>query len=103
MPTLPPLSFATRLTNHFKPLLLVIPTSSDAVRDMDAVMQIATFAVDEESNVKERTSEDSASRLNLSVNGFQHDQIGESEKWEGEMTEKEFERGMNAVAELQDL
>jgi len=69
---------------------------------MDTVMEIATFAVDEEPNPLEIPVEDSDDRWPL-LGSFGDDKPGLAQKWEGEMTEREFERGMNAVAELQDL
>lgn len=63
-------------------------------------MEIAMFAVDERPNPLKMPGEDTEDQW-----PFLDDESGDEivEKWTGEMTEREFERGMKAVGELQDL
>jgi hypothetical protein len=70
------------------------------LRDMDAVMEIAMFAVDEGPDPLKIPGECAEEQWSFLDNEF-GDEI--AEKWTGEMTEKEFERGMDALEELQDL
>ena len=63
-------------------------------------MEIAMFAVDEGPNPLKTSGEDTDDQWPF-LDNEPGDDTGE--KWTGEMTEREFERGMNAVGELQDL
>lgn len=63
-------------------------------------MDIAMFAVDEGPNPLKRPGEDTEDQWPFLDNDFGDEFV---EKWTGEMTEREFERGMDAIGELQDL
>jgi hypothetical protein len=99
LPSLPPLTPTASLIAHFRPLLLIIPTNSTALRDMEAVMQIASFVMD--TRVFSDYHNMSLNSNSLLIEDPQA--TFEDENWGGELTEKEFERGMDAISELQRM
>ncbi|PVG03247.1 hypothetical protein CPB86DRAFT_749424 [Serendipita vermifera] len=99
LPSLPHLTPTVPLTAHFRPLLLIIPTNSTALRDMDAVMQIASFVMSPKPFFDSHTIPFNNNALLIDTPQASF----EDESWGGELTEKEFERGMDAISELQRI
>lgn len=96
LPSLPALCPTTRLTSHFHPLSIVIPIDSTALKDADVLFQIATFAVD-----NDNSSDNLLGAQNAPYGRYGH--VPKEERNDGEINEEEFERGMEAVGELQSI